>query len=346
MQQAATRTLLPTPRRWTVRTVSVVGLVVVLATALAVGTVGLTPGELLGALGRGLQGRVEGAADVIVWQVRLPRVLLAAAVGAALALAGTAYQAVFRNPLADPYLLGAASGAGFGAAAAMILAPATIAASGLGVGGAAFLAALATVTAVVTLARRGGRLPIVSLILAGVVLGSSLSAATSFVMLADRERTAGVLSWLLGSFAFASWRDLAVLGTIVAVALPAALAGRRAFDLLSVGEDSARLLGLPVEGFKWTVVVLATLLTAAAVAVAGVIGFVGLIVPHAVRLVVGPEHRELVPLAALWGAAFLVLADLTARTVLGPGELPVGVVTALVGGPFFLVLLRRGREAT
>jgi iron complex transport system permease protein len=346
MQQAATRTLLPAPRRWTVRTASAVGLVAVLAAGLAIGSVGLTPGELSSALVRGLQGRIEGATDVIVWQVRLPRVLLAAAVGAALALAGTAYQAVFRNPLADPYLLGAASGAGFGAAAAMILAPAAVAASGLGVGGAAFLAALATVAAVVTLARRGGRLPIVSLILAGVVLGSSLSAATSFVMLADRERTAGVLSWLLGSFAFASWHDLAVLGSIVAVALPAALAARRAFDLLAVGEDAARLLGLPVEAFKWAVVVLATLLTAAAVAVAGVIGFVGLIVPHAVRLVVGPEHRELVPLAALWGAAFLVLADLAARTVLGPGELPVGVVTALVGGPFFLVLLRRGREAT
>jgi iron complex transport system permease protein len=273
-------------------------------------------------------------------------VLLAAAVGAALALAGVAFQAVFRNPLADPYLLGAASGAGFGAAAAMVLAPAAIAASGLGVGGSAFVVALVTVAGVVTLARRGGRLPIVPLILAGVVLGSSLSAATSFVMLADRERTAGVLAWLLGSFAFASWRDVAVLTAILAATLPAALAARRAFDLLSVGEDAARWLGLPVEAFKWVVIGLATLLTAAAVAVAGVIGFVGLIVPHAVRLVVGPEHRELVPLTALWGAAFLVLADLTARTVLGPGELPVGVVTALVGGPFFLVLLRQGRETT
>lgn len=346
MQSTAARAVAATPRRWTVRTVSLVAAALAVGVALAVGSVALTPGEVLGALARGVQGRLDGVADVIVWQVRLPRVLLAAATGAALALAGAAYQAVFRNPLADPYLLGAASGAGFGAALAMVHGASFALLGVLGVGGSAFLVAGATVAAVVTLARRAGRLPVVSLILAGVVMGSSLSAATSFVMLADHERTAGVLAWLLGSFAFASWRDLALLAAVLAAALPAALAARRAFDLLTLGETSARQLGLPVEAFKWAVVSVATLVTAAAVSVAGVIGFVGLIVPHAVRLAVGPEHRELVPLSALWGAAFLVLADLVARSSLGAGELPVGIVTALVGGPFFLVLLRRGREAS
>lgn len=326
---------------------SLAALAGVLVAAVGVGSVPVAPGDVLDALLRGVSGRTEGTRDVIVWQVRAPRVALAGVVGAALALAGTAYQAVFRNPLADPYLLGAASGAGFGAAVAMVYGGAAGAAglAALGVPGAAFVVAFATVVTAVLLARQGGRLPIVSLVLAGVVLGSSLSAATSFVMLTDRERTAGVLAWLLGSFSFAEWRDVVVVGALLAVAAPAGFAARRAFDLLLLGEPSARRLGLPVEPFVWAVVGGATLLTSAAVAVAGVIGFVGLVVPHAVRLAVGPEHRDLVPLSLAWGAAFLVLADLVARTVLAPVEVPVGIVTALVGGPFFLVLLRRGRPA-
>ncbi len=332
-------------RRWAVRGGSLAALAAVLVAAVAVGSVPIAPGEVLDALVRGVRGRVEGTRDVIVWQVRAPRVALAAVVGAALALAGTAYQAVFRNPLADPYLLGAASGAGFGAAVAMVYGGTAGAAglAALGVPGAAFVVAFATVVAAVLMARQGGRLPIVSLVLAGVVLGSSLSAATSFVMLTDRERTAGVLAWLLGSFSFAEWRDVAVVAALLAVAGPAGFAARRAFDLLLLGEASARRLGLPVERFVWAVVGAATLLTSAAVAVAGVIGFVGLVVPHAVRLAVGPEHRDLVPLSLAWGAAFLVAADLLARTVIAPVEVPVGIVTALVGGPFFLILLRRGR---
>lgn len=325
------------------RTGSLAALGVVLLAALAVGSVAVAPGDVLGAIVRGLQGRVEQASDVIVWQVRAPRVLLAAVTGAALALAGSAYQAVFRNPLADPYLLGAASGAGFGAAVTIVYGASVTWLATLGVPTVAFVTALVTVSLAVLMARVGGTLPTVSLILAGVVLGSSLSAGTSFVMLADQERTAGVLAWLLGSFAFANWRDVLVLATILVLAIPAGLAARRAFDLMLVGEASAKQLGLPVERFKWLVVVIATLLTAAAVSVAGVIGFVGLVVPHAVRLAVGPEHRELIPLSILWGAAFLVLADLAARTVLAPAELPVGVVTSLVGGPFFLILLRRSR---
>lgn len=327
-----------------VASVAVLGATV--AAAVAAGSVAIAPADVLGAVGRGLNGTLEGPYDAIVWRVRLPRALLAGGVGAALALAGVAYQAVFRNPLADPYLLGAASGAGFGAAVALVYGASLPWLGRLGVAPAAFLAALGTVVGAVALARRGGRLPTVSLILAGVVLGSSLSAGTSFVMLAARERSAGVLAWLLGSVSLASWGDVARLLPVAGVALLAGLAARRGFDLLQLGEASARQLGLPVERFKWAVVGGATLLTAAAVSVAGVIGFVGLVTPHAVRLALGPEHRSLVPLAALWGATFLILADLLARTVIAPAEVPVGIVTALAGGPFFLVLLRRGRGAS
>lgn len=332
------------PPSWGVVAASGAALVGAVLVAVAIGGVQVPLPEVLGAVGRGLAGDAEGPIDTIIWRVRLPRALLAGAVGAALALAGAAFQAVFRNPLADPYLLGAASGAGFGAAVALVYGPLFPPLAALGVAPVAFACASATVVCVVLLARRGGRLPTESLILAGVVIGSSLSAGTSFVMLAARERSAGVLAWLLGSFSFSSWGDLGRIAPILAAAFVLGVIARRPFDLLQLGEGSARQLGLPVDTFKWIVIAVATLLTAAAVAASGVIGFVGLITPHAVRLALGPEHRSLVPLSALWGATFLILADLLARTVIAPAELPVGVITALAGGPFFLALLRRGRR--
>jgi iron complex transport system permease protein len=323
---------------------SLVALVVVLVAAASVGSVAIRPFALVAAVVDGVQGHAHGPAETIVWQLRLPRVLLAALVGSALALAGATFQGVFRNPLADPYLLGAASGAGFGASAVLVLAGSVPWLTRLGVPGAAFACALATVVLVMVLARRDGGLPAVSLILAGVVLGSILSAGTSFLMLAARDRAAGILSWLLGSFAFASWdRVLSVLPLLVVATVPLLLAGR-ALDVMQLGEESAAQLGVPVERVRLALLAAATLATAAAVAVAGVIGFVGLVVPHAVRLAFGARHMRLLPLSALWGAVFLVLADLFARTVLAPAELPVGIVTALVGGPFFLLLLRRQRS--
>ncbi len=341
MARVLTRTTAPATRGMAPVLVSAAALGVVLVAAASVGSVWVGPGALLSAVGDGVRGQVHGTVDTIVWQLRVPRVLLAALVGAALALAGATFQGVFRNPLADPYLLGAASGAGFGASAVLVLAGSVPWLTRLGVPGAAFVCALATVGAVMLLARRDGALPVVSLILAGVVLGSSLSAGTSFLMLAARDRAAGILSWLLGSFAFASWeRILTVVPLFVPAAAVLLLAGR-ALDVMQLGEESAAQLGVPVERVRLALLVAATLATAAAVAVAGVIGFVGLVVPHAVRLAFGPRHVRLLPLAAVWGAIFLVLADLFARTVLAPAELPVGIVTALVGGPFFLLLLRR-----
>lgn len=337
----------PGRRGTAVTAVSAAALAGVLLLAATLGSVPVPPLEVVAAVGRGLV-RLLGAAsatpdvaETIVTQIRLPRVLAAATVGAGLALAGAAFQGVFRNPLADPYLLGAASGAGLAAASVLVLGASTAWWSGLGVGGAAFVGAVATVALVVALARQGTRLPVISLVLAGVVVGSALSAGTSLVLLAAREQAAGVLAWLLGSFAFASWSQLAWSLPAVAAAAAAILVAARGLDVLQLGDAEAAHLGLPVEAFKAGVVAASTLATAAAVASAGVIGFVGLVVPHAVRLAVGPGHRRLLPLSALWGATFVVAADLLARTAIAPHELPVGVVTALVGAPLFLVLLRR-----
>jgi iron complex transport system permease protein len=332
---------------------SLASLLLVLILAAGIGSVAIAPQTVVEVLSQGVMAGLRGAPILpagldgvrsveatIVWQLRLPRVLLAALVGMSLGLAGAAFQGVFRNPLADPYLLGAASGAGFGAASAMVFGlPLLLGA--LAVPLAAFCGAAATVVVVVSLARRGLTLPIVPLILAGVVVGSLLAAATSFVMLMAREQAVGVLTWLLGSLAFASWSRVATVAPVVFGSLLLLQMAARGLDVLQLGERSAAQLGVPVEALKWGVVALATLVTAAAVSVAGVIGFVGLLVPHAVRMLVGPDHRRLLLLSGIWGALFLVAADLVARTLIAPAELPVGVVTAILGAPFFLALLRR-----
>lgn len=330
--------------------------VVVVVVAAGTGSVRIGPADVAAAVARGVEASARAAfalpvaeaqsaeqrvLDTIVWQIRAPRVALAALVGAALAMAGAGFQGVFRNPLADPYLLGAASGAGFAAALVMVSGASLGLLSHLSVSAAAFVGATLTVLAVVALARRGWSLPVVPLVLAGVVIGSCLAAGTSFVLLAAREQAAGILTWLLGSLAFASWERVASLAPLLLVAGAALLVAARALDVLQLGELEALHLGVSVETLKLAVVLAGTLATAAAVSVAGVIGFVGLIVPHAVRLAFGPDHRRLLPLAAVWGAGFMVVADLVARTVIAPAEVPVGVVTALVGAPFFLVLLRR-----
>ena len=323
---------------------SLVATLAVVVLAVGNGSVYVPPGEILATVGKAIRGESLAGAEVIVWQMRLPRVITAALVGGALALAGAIYQGVFRNPLADPYLLGTASGAGFGATLVAAVAGSVPLLTQVGAPLAAFVFGLATVLLVAALARDGASLPTVRLILAGVVVGSIFTAATSFLMVLSREQAAGMLARLLGGFGFSAWSDV---WTLLAFTLPAlVLAGAfaRALDLLQLGEEGAALLGLPVEAVKYLMLGVATLTTAAAVSVAGIIGFVGLIVPHAVRLAIGPGHRRLLPLTLVWGAGFMVLADLLARNVIGPVEVPVGIVTAIVGGPFFLLLLKgRGR---
>lgn len=323
---------------------SLAALAAVLLLAGAVGSADLQPRHLVSAVAKSLRGEDLAPLETIAWRIRLPRVLLAGLTGAGLSLAGALFQGVFRNPLADPYLIGTASGAGFGAVLVFTLAASFPPLAAVGAPVVAFLFALLTVLLVTMLASDVGGVPTVRLILAGVVVGAVFTAATSFLLVAAREQSAGILSRLLGGFGFASWGSVAALAVFTLPALLVARALARALDLFQLGERGAALLGLPVEAVKLLLLALATLVTAAAVSVAGIIGFVGLMVPHAARLATGPAHARLLPLAVVWGAAFMVLADLLARTLIAPVEVPVGIVTALTGGPFFLWLLRRSRR--
>jgi iron complex transport system permease protein len=279
----------------------------------------------------------------IIWEVRLPRVLLAGVTGAVLAMAGATYQGVFRNPLADPYLIGVATGAALGATS-VIVSGAPHSWYGLSVLPlAAFAGAIISVVVVYGVARVGSTLPATTLILAGVAVASLSTAITSFLMLRSTTQALSVFSVVLGSFNTATWGEFV---WALPYALPAAaviLAHGRVLNVLSLDEEQARQLGVDPEKTKLLLLGVASLATAAVVAVAGTIGFVGLIVPHAVRLVWGPDNRQLLPMSILFGATFLILADLVARSVDQPSEVPVGIVTAVLGVPFFLYLLRRAR---
>ncbi|WP_174264706.1 putative F420-0 ABC transporter permease subunit [Phytoactinopolyspora halotolerans] len=278
--------------------------------------------------------------DGIVWELRLPRVLTAAGVGAALAICGAVMQTLTRNPLAEPYLLGLSSGASVGAVLVLVL--------GVGWFGlpvAAFAGALLALAATLALANRRGELPPTRTVLAGLAVSYLCSAATSFIIFwsATGDSYRGILSWLLGSLGGAAWNDVAVVVLAVAVIGTALLSRSRTLDAFAFGDGTASTLGIDVNRTRWTLLILVALLTGAAVAVSGAIGFVGLMVPHGVRLVVGAAHRRVLPLAALTGASFMIWADTIARTLFDPRELPVGVVTAFLGAPVFAVLLRRRR---
>lgn len=281
----------------------------------------------------------------IVWQVRLPRVLLAGLVGATLAYSGTTYQGIFRNPLAEPYLLGVAAGAGLGATL-IIISPLAYSFGPLSaVPPAAFAGAIVAVAITYLLARVGPVVPVTTLILSGVAVGSIAGAAISYLMLTNGDRALPVLSWLLGGFNSASWPRVWLLLPYTAIAALVIFPFARTLNVLQLNEEQARQLGVNVEAVKLTLLVAASLATAAAVAVSGIIGFVGLVVPHVTRLLWGADHRRLLPLSALLGASFLILADLVARTASPPTEIPVGIITALIGAPFFLYLLRRQRKS-
>ena len=294
-----------------------------------------------------LLGRADEATRAIFLDVRLPRILLAAIVGAALAGAGTAFQAVLRNPLADPYILGVSGGAALGAAIFTAISGGDPLGGPLARPVAAFAGALLTLVVLFRLARVRGRTGSMALLLAGVVLNAFDSAVILFLLtVGDPSRFQGVMSFLVGSVGSPPWPVVGGVGAFVAAGLAVLLALSHRLNLLAFGEETAGHLGVDVERTTWAVVVGASLVTAAAVSFTGLIGFVGLIVPHALRTVFGADHRALLPASALGGAAFLVLADAGARTLVAPVELPVGVLTALIGCPLFLALfLRRLREA-
>ncbi len=282
----------------------------------------------------------------ILWQLRVPRVVLAGLVGATLALSGAAYQGVFRNPLADPYLLGVAAGAGLGATIVIALGPATRGLPADLLPPAAFGGALVGVSLTYALGRASsGARTTTTLILAGVATASFLTAIQTYLQQREDDTMRQVYSWILGQLTTASWREVALVAPYVILSGLTIVLHRRFLDLLSVGDEEATSLGVNTRRVRLVIVIAASLGTAAAVAVSGLIGFVGVIVPHTVRLLFGASYRLVLPLSIFFGAAFLILADLVGRTLIAPAEIPIGVITAFLGAPFFMFVLQRGRAA-
>ncbi|HQF61390.1 MAG: iron ABC transporter permease [Longilinea sp.] len=308
--------------------------------SVVVGSVWLAPAEIW----QWLNGQGGQTAGTILLQLRLPRTLLVAITGAALAGSGAAYQGLFRNPLADPYLMGVAAGGGLGAILAMSIRwPYTLAGM-MAVPVAAFAGALLSALLVYQLARRQGGASTASLILAGIAISSFATALTSFLMLNATGELRRALTWMMGGATLSGWLPVLAALPYVALGLGTLFTLGHALNVLQFGEEQAQQLGLPVARVRRLVVVAATLATAAAVSFAGVIGFVGLIVPHLVRLAWGPDYRHLLPLAAIGGASLLLLADVVARVAMAPQEIPVGIITALLGAPFFLWVLRSSKR--
>jgi iron complex transport system permease protein len=342
-------------RAWLVLGGGGVLLLVVLLAAVAVGSVGVGPGDTAAILGRRLLALPipetwSPAAETIIFELRLPRVLTAMLVGGGLAMAGTVFQALLRNPMADPYIIGTAAGASLGAIVG-ILAPVLLPALALGAGTAwlglgmvqalAFAGGIGTVLLVYAVARGNGRVPVVTLLLTGYAVSSVLAAGVALLMFVSGRALGAIFGWLMGSLAGATWQGLAFAAPLMAVSFVLLLVRWRRLNLLLLGDDQAGHLGVAVEREKLVLTMLATLATSAAVAISGTIGFVGLVVPHLLRLATGPDHRLLLPASILYGAALLALADLGARLA---GGIPVGIVTALLGAPFFIWLLRRSRD--
>ena len=345
---AAPRLALPS-YPWRRLAFGLLALLAVLVVAGALGSVSVPPVSVLKIVAAKLgiidmPVTISGAWQTIIWEIRLPRIALAAVVGAGLALSGATYQGLFRNPLADPYLIGVASGAGLGATVVLLTGIPILYYGFSLLPIAAFAGGILAVSSSYLIARRSGGLPLTTLILAGVAIGSLGSAVTSLLMIRASPDVRPLFGWLLGGFAGAEWRDVGTLLPYMVLGIVGMMAYSRVLNLFQLDEEEARQLVVNVERTKLILVALASLTTAAAVSMSGLIGFVGLVGPHAVRLVWGRDHRYLLPMSMLVGAGFLVLADLVARTIVSPSELPVGVVTAFCGAPFFLYLLQRGRR--
>lgn len=330
-------------------TLLVLGLALIAAlfVGISVGTVTVPLSEVWTVVGSHLgwnDTAISPVRDQIIWDFRTSRVLLAAVVGAALSLAGACLQVLARNGLADPYVLGVSSGAALGAVLAVTIGSAAV--GGFGVSGAAFLMSTATLVVVFAFAQRAGRIGPTRLVLAGVAVSYLATAITSFVQLyGDPLALRGTMFWILGSLQNARWGDLGIPTLAIAICSVWLLARGRSMNVLATGDDTASALGVDVNRLRIELLVITSLLTATAVSVAGGIGFVGLMIPHAARFVVGPDHRRLLPVSALVGAVFMVLVDLLSRVVDRPNELPVGIFTAAIGAPFFLLLMRRGGRA-
>ncbi|NHI17909.1 iron chelate uptake ABC transporter family permease subunit [Microbacterium excoecariae] len=325
------------------------GIVLVVAGALVsacVGQLAVTPSQVLGALARGLGiGGVGAPAEALVdqtlWQIRFPRVAMSLLVGALLAVAGGVMQAIFGNPLAEPGVVGVSSGAALGAAAAITFG----ALGGLQIAGAAFAGGLAATLVVYATARSAGRTEMVTLLLTGIAVNAFAGAGLALMMfVGDTQSREQITFWQLGSLAGARWGEVLVVAVLGGAAVAVALRLGPQYDLLALGDRTAAHVGVRVERLRVGSVVLVALMTGVAVAFVGIIAFVGLVVPHVVRMLLGPAHRLLLVASAIGGAALLVIADLLARTLVPASDLPIGMLTSLVGGPFFYALIRRGRR--
>lgn len=320
---------------------SFVFLFIALLLSLAIGSVFIPPSELWRVVTSATSNETF---RTILLDIRLPRTMLIALIGAALAGSGATYQGLFRNPLADPYLIGVSSGAGLGAVIAMSIKWPYTTLGLLAVPLTAFIASLFTVFLVYTFARIGGTVPITNLILAGVAVSSFATSLTSFILLRSTSEVRRTLGWLLGGVSLIGWDVTLALIPYLAIGLTMLIFTGYSLNVLQFGDDQAAQMGLDIRRVKLVIIVAASLVTAGAVSFAGIIGFVGLIVPHIVRMWFGVDYRRLIPLSILGGASVLLLADVLARVVLSPEELPVGIVTALAGAPFFVWVLRRAKN--
>jgi iron complex transport system permease protein len=319
---------------------SLLVLAIALILSLAIGSVFLTPEQLW----RALIGHGSQVSDAILWDIRLPRTVLIALTGMALGGSGAAYQGLFRNPLADPFLIGVASGAGLGAVIAMSVQWPYSFWGLMAIPLAAFVAGLLTIFIVYSLARVGKTIPTTNLILAGVAFSSFATSLTSFLMLRSTNEVRRALGWLLGGATQSGWTAVLSILPYLIIGLGILTFSGHALNLLQFGDEQAQQLGLNVTRTKTILLIAASLATAAAVAFSGIIGFIGLIVPHMMRLWFGADYRRLIPLSIISGASALILSDVVARVVIAPQEIPVGIVTALIGAPFFLWVLRRAKN--
>jgi iron complex transport system permease protein len=317
-------------------------LVITMTAGVGIGSVPLSPGAVWHVIASQLSGHSDNSvAGIIVWQIRLPRVLLAAIVGAALTTAGTVVQVLVRNSLADPFLLGVSSGASVGATAVLLLgAFASLGIWAISVG--SVLGALVAMAAVFLVSRKGRQLAPTQLILCGVVMSAMFESVTSYLIFrGNPQATQSVLFWLMGSFGLASWNQLPIPLIALTAVMVYLLAQGRTLNALAMGAEPAASLGVDVPRLRRNLFFATSLLAGVSVAVSGVIGFVGLVVPHIVRLCVGSDHRRVLPVGVLFGAAFMVLGDLLARTIVAPQEMPIGVITAFIGAPTLIFLIRR-----
>lgn len=306
--------------------------------ALFIGSSSIDPADVINYIFK--DSNVSNSTAIIIGEIRLPRIILAFIVGAGLAVAGSVFQAIIRNPMVDPYVIGISAGAGTGVMLALFLGLEFTILNLSSVPAFAFLGAIATVFIVYQLAKVGNKLPVLTFLLAGVAMSFILNSLMSFLMVLRTENLQQLVYWLMGSFAGAGWSDIKMILPYYLTALAVIVFYLKDLNILLLGEESAAHLGLNVERIKIILLSAASLITAAVVSVSGSIGFIGLVIPHIVRMIIGPDHRKFIPLAAIVGGSFLLIADTFARTIMAPMELPVGIITALAGGPYFIYLLR------